>query len=86
MSRKHDWFAAALQSAKQRAALDIAGNAYLDKLTAKGSFPGMLRFMADEYLGPGGGSTTTQTANTLKRAALLRAADMVEQMEKDQGA
>lgn len=73
--RRSEWFDEALRSAKQR-----ADNRYLDQLQAGGSLPGMLRFMASEYGGPGGaGSATTQQANLLKRHALLRAAELIEQ-------
>jgi hypothetical protein len=80
--KQAEWFDNALDLARRNAAEQRAGNAYLDKLQAGGSLPGMLRVMAAEFGGAGAGSTTTQTANDLKKQALLRAAELIEEREE----
>jgi hypothetical protein len=52
---------------------------YLNKLRGDGDLVKQLKFMASEYTGPGGQSVTVQTANQIKRQALLDAVEFIEQ-------
>jgi hypothetical protein len=49
---------------------------------AGGNFAKMLRVMAGEYSGIGGQCVNAQHANQCKRAALLKAAEVVEENAK----
>ena len=75
-----EWFDDAMKRAEENERRKLKGNAYLDKLQAGGSLPGMLRFMAKEYTGPSGQAEPGMTANQLKRAALLKAASLIENL------
>ena len=54
---------------------------YKMKLLGDGDIVKQLRFMAKEYDGPDGQSLNAQENNRIKKAALLKAANLIENYE-----